>query len=105
METAVKENRVNIAIANTQTHKNSFSAWLQEAESARFAIIPILLVVIVCLGGVATAFGAASDTFQLALIVFPTITALAFTLAVAPMKLIFWVSAISVLCDIAVFLM
>jgi len=71
----------------------------EKAEQSRFAIIPALLIIIACLGGVAAAFGAGDSTFQLALTSFPTIISLAFVLGVAPMKAIVYLSVAAVILD------
>jgi|GEM_PF-1566771 len=71
-------------------------------EAGRFAIIPMLLIITACIGGIAAAFGAAGSTFQLALTAFPTIISLALVLAVAPMKAILYLSAVSLLLDLLV---
>ena len=71
-------------------------------EAGRFAIIPMLLIVTACTGGIAAAFGAAGSTFQLALTAFPTILSLALVLGVAPMKAIVYLSAVSLLLDLLV---
>jgi hypothetical protein len=73
-------------------------------ENSRFVIIPMLLIIIGCCGGIAAGFGAGDDAFQLALTSFPTIIALAFVLGVAPMKAIIYLSAAALLLDAFVLL-
>jgi hypothetical protein len=93
--------KVKTAAAQNPSTQSEF--W-KRAEFNRFGIIPMLLVFLVCMGGIATAYGAGSDTMLLSLVVFPTIIGLALVLAVAPMRYIIWVSAIAVLLDLVVLL-
>jgi hypothetical protein len=98
----------------TQTIDRDFSkaaAVAAEKESLwkfldhnRFGIIPILLTVLGCLGGIAVAFGAGADLFRLSLVAFPTIITLALVLAVAPMKMISWATFIALVLDVAILL-
>lgn len=101
MDTAIKSQAISSKKENVQTVSNN--PFWEKVEFNRFGIIPMLLVVITCLGGIAVAFGAGSDTFELALVVFPTIIALALVLAVAPMRLIIWTSAIALIFDLLIF--
>jgi hypothetical protein len=104
METIIKSHRVKIAVttANAEIRTSSAAGFWQRIEFMRFGIIPMLLVVVACMGGIAAAFGAKDDAVKLGLIAFPTILTLAFTLAVAPMRVIVWSGIISVLIQIAV---
>lgn len=100
METIVNKNAV-VTADKTKSEKMNF--W-DNLEFKRFSVIPMLLIVIGCLGGLSAAFGAMGSTVKLALLAFPTIISLAFMLAVAPMRIIVWTSAIAVLLDILIIL-
>jgi hypothetical protein len=101
METTMKSNH-GIASKKTEKKEKAVSPIWQQAETRRFAIISMLLTVLGCIGGIAAAFGAHGDPFRLSLVAFPTIIALALTLAVAPMRLIIYVSAIAISLDLVV---
>lgn len=95
-------NLANSSATKTNDTKKMTDFW-EKAEYNRFGIIPMVLLIISCLGGIAAAFGAGSNSFQIALIIFPTILSLAFMLAVAPMRIIFWTSACALFFDVLVF--
>jgi hypothetical protein len=108
MDTLIKTHSINVYVkAETAKVKStlarSISEFWEDAESNRFGIIPVLLVIIAGLGGVAVSFGAHDNTLKLTIVVFPSIISLAFILAVAPMRLIIWVSVFSILLDLLVF--
>ena len=71
-----------------------------DAEFNRFGIIPILLLVVSCLGGIAVYSGALLSTWQLIATVVPTMATLTFILAVAPMKLILNTGALASLISV-----
>lgn len=103
MDTTMKSYQNNVSV-NTKTSSSiSSSNFWTRLEFNRFGIIPMLLVFITCLGGIAVAFGAGSDTLKLSMVVFPTIISLALVLGVAPMRLILWTSIIAVVLDLMVF--
>jgi hypothetical protein len=100
METLIKS--TNLKVKDTNQVKTQSLFW-NNIEFNRFGIIPIILLIIGCIGGIAAAYGAQSDLVKLSMIAFPTIIALAMVLAVAPMRVIVFVSAIALLLDILVF--
>ncbi|MFL5754094.1 MAG: hypothetical protein ACJ76F_11850 [Bacteroidia bacterium] len=99
METTMKSSH-GLAAQRTEKKEKTVSTIWQKAESSRFAIIPILLTVLGCIGGVAAAFGAHGDPFRLSLVAFPTIISLALMLAVAPMRLIIYLSTLAIVLDL-----
>ena len=102
MDTLIKTHQVSV-FAKTETSKvNSTSEFWEKVEFCRFGIMPMLLVIIGCMGGFAAGFGAQADVFKLATIAFPTIIALAFMLAVAPMRIIISLSAFALFLDLLV---
>ncbi len=99
----------NPRTANAPSTSRNTKSLLSESqwnllEARRFAVVPTLLIIIACVGGVAAAFGTGGSTIQLALIVFPTMVSLAFILGVAPMKSIVYLCAASIVLDIFVLL-
>jgi hypothetical protein len=106
METSLKPSYLNSSISvNNKKEPSIFSKLFNDAEKNRFGIIPILIVVIACIGGFAAAFGADNSTIQLGIIILPTVISLALTLAVAPMRTILWVSTLAVILDLIVFIL
>ena len=106
METTVKPSYVNSSVSVNKKKEESFlSKLFNDAEKNRFGIIPILIVIIACIGGFAAAFGAGDSAIKLGLIIFPTVITLAFTLAVAPMRAILWTSVLAVILDLIVFIL
>lgn len=93
----------NSAMAGSKTQsiseKKSTTFW-KDAEFNRFGIIPVLLLLVACTGGFAASFGAGDNAFRIGMVAFPSIVALSLMLAVAPMRLIFWSSAIAIILDL-----
>jgi hypothetical protein len=83
----------------THLHKKYPHFWMQ-AERYRFGIIPVVILLMGCVSGLAVAFGAKGNPFQLALVVVPSVLTLALILAVAPMRLIIYVTAIAIVLDL-----
>jgi hypothetical protein len=104
MDTFIHTSNVTIAKSIVTIKKNKLSEFWADSESNRFGIIPILVVVIACIGGITAAYGTYSDTFRLALVVFPTIISLALVLAVAPMRWILSISTLAILIDLLLFI-
>ncbi|HRG53386.1 MAG TPA: hypothetical protein PLL00_11170 [Bacteroidia bacterium] len=106
METTIKTSNLQSSrTVNSKDESSFFATLFNDAEKNRFGIIPILIIVIACIGGFTAAFGAGDSAFELGLVIFPTVIALALTLAVAPMRLILWVSTLSILIDLIVFIL
>lgn len=96
-----------VEIQNQRTHQvvqktNTTSSFWSSIEFNRFGIIPILLTLIGCAGGIAAGFGAKNDIFRLALIAFPTAIVLALILAVSPMRTITRASIIALVLDLII---
>lgn len=92
------EKRAEKATASAKTNSNFW----QQMEFMRFGIIPMQLVILGCVSGIAAAFGAQADTLKLALVAFPTIIALALTLAVSPMRIIILATISAIVLDLIV---
>lgn len=86
-------------IANTQS--STWNRLVAYGEENRFGLICLALLVVGCLGGVTMALGAAHSTALLIGIVVPTMATLSLLLAVAPIKLIYYVFFVTVLIDIS----
>lgn len=99
METTIKVNQTKTLLGVKQATASNL--W-KNAEFNRFGIIAILVLVIGCAGGIAAAFGAQADALKIGLVAFPSIITLALILAVAPMRAIFFASAIAFILDIVI---
>ena len=97
METTLKNPAT--AIAQTAPEKEATGFWAT-MEFNRFGILPILLLIIGCVGGIAAGFGAFDDLLRISLVAFPTIISLALVLAVAPMRVVFFSAAVALICDV-----
>jgi hypothetical protein len=71
-----------------------------ESEYNRFGLIALLILLVGCLGGITVGMGAIKDTWELILVVLPTMLTLSLLLAVAPMKWIYRAASISVAIDV-----
>jgi hypothetical protein len=71
-----------------------------ESEYNRFGLIPILILLVGCLGGIAVGMGAIKDTWALILVVFPTMLTLSLLLAVSPMKWIYKATSFTLVIDL-----
>lgn len=82
-----------------KTHKTDEDALLRklfgEYEFNRYGIISMILIAVVCLGGVGVALGGLSSAVVLALLLIPTMATLTFILAVAPMRWILYTALAS----------
>ncbi len=72
------------------------------AEFNRYSIISAILLIVGCLGGLTVGFGAIDHTIQLILVVVPTMATLSFLLALAPMKQVLGLAAITVIIDVII---
>ena len=71
-------------------------------EMNRMGIISIVLLIIGCLGGMTVGLGAIHHTWQLFLVVLPTMLTLSFLIAVAPIKQILNLALVTVIIDIII---
>jgi hypothetical protein len=86
---------------NTQKHTTDLDKRL---EANRHGLICMIILIVGCMGGVATGFRAVENVLLLSIVVIPTMTTLSLLLAVAPMKWILRAAVITVLVDIFVLL-
>jgi hypothetical protein len=70
------------------------------AEFNRYSIISGVLLIVGCLGGLTVGMGAIDHTYQLILVVVPTMITLSLLLALAPMKQVLNAAVITILIDV-----
>lgn len=74
----------------------------KELEKSRFAVSPLLLVILASVGGIAAGFGINDSTLELTIVAIGTVVPLALLLAVSPMKPVFYLSILAVVLDLLV---
>jgi hypothetical protein len=74
--------------------------YLSDSEFNRFGLICLILTIVGCLGGATVGLGAINSTLALIVVVVPTMITLSLLIAVAPMRAIIGVGAITVLIDL-----
>ena len=100
MNTQTHFSNATIANADTQSvQKKTLTDFWKDVEFNRFGITPVLLLLVACIGGFAASYGAGDSAFRLGMVAFPSMVALALILAVAPMRIIFWSTAIAIILD------
>ena len=76
------------------------SAFWDNLEKSRFGYMPMILLVIAVLGGLAAAFALKMNIWALFAVVFPTIICFCFMLAMMPMRVIIRTAAVAVVIDL-----
>ena len=71
-------------------------------DANRHGLISVIILIIGCLGGITVGYRAIESVISLSLVVLPTMTTLSLLLAVAPMKWIIRMAAVSVVIDLLV---
>ena len=105
METTIQSSIASGSVHSELTKVTSaFTAFLNSLEEARFAVAPMLLVVMVCLGGIAAAFAAQISQLQLMAVSLTTVAIEVVVIALVPMRTIFWFTVIALLVDLFVFI-
>lgn len=84
--------------ATTATH-----VW-EEPEFNRFGFVALLLVVMVCTGGLAAAVAVNGAAWKLMTVAFAAVVVQFLVMTVAPMRLIVFAAALALLADLVVFL-
>ena len=105
MNTTIQKTHVIVSSNPVTIQKKSLNYFFNKCEENRFGIVPILLTIIACIGGITAAYATNGNTLRLGLVIFPTILSLALILGVAPMKWILWLSTSAVVIDILLFLL
>ena len=101
METTVSSSAA-FTHSKSTSHAPVQSKFWDMLEFNRFGVIAMLLTIVGCVGGIAVAYGAHNELFQIALVAFPTIITLALILAVAPMRLLVWLTGLALVIDMLV---
>lgn len=101
------QNHVNasaktITVANVETKNKTVSDFWEKAEFSRFAITPMILIIVACVGGIAAAVGIQQSAFKLAVVALTTAGVEACILAVTPMRVIIIGSIISLIVSLLV---
>ena len=71
-------------------------------EENRLGIISVVLLVTGCVGGITVGLGAVHHTWQLFLVVLPTMTTLSFLIALAPLKQILNLGVVTIIIDLVI---
>jgi hypothetical protein len=106
MNTAFKTQTLHAGSKSVAKTQAKTSAFWQSMEYNRYGLTPIIIIAVICLGSVAA--GVANTTMDAAKIVTVSMAAvltLTSILAVLPMKVIAYLSALSILIDLAVILL
>jgi hypothetical protein len=74
-------------------------------EINRYAVISAVLLIVGCMGGLTVGYGAINHTWQLIVVIIPTMTTLSLLLAVSPVKWILNMAVISVLINTIILLL
>lgn len=96
METLIKPQFLNVRDEKKTSSFELKINW-ENAETNRFGIVPMLLVVVACMGGLAVGFGARENEWEIALATLPTMVTLTAILSVAPMRFTVWSSIITLI--------
>lgn len=75
-----------------------------DLEHNRFAIISVVLLIVGCLGGLTVGYGAINHTWQLILIVVPTMATLSLLLSVSNLKYILTMATVSTVINVILLL-
>jgi hypothetical protein len=91
---------------NTEVTTNGFwdKIFKGELEENRFAIISMVLLFVGCLGGLTVGYGAIHHTWQLIVVVIPTMVTLSLLLAVSPLKLILNMATATIVINVSILL-
>ncbi|HET7819087.1 MAG TPA: hypothetical protein VFL70_07240 [Bacteroidia bacterium] len=106
METMIKSTATNISIndelSNATTVLTKNKVW-EELEAARFAVTPMLLIIMACIGGVAAAYAVQGNEVMLLATAVSTMFVEILIVALAPMQMICLASAIALIIDFSVY--
>jgi hypothetical protein len=91
-------------MSEAKTNENGFwdKMFGGELEINRFAIISAVLLIVGCMGGLTVGFGAIHHTWQLIVVIIPTMTTLSLLLAVGPLKTILNFAVLTVCINLIV---
>jgi hypothetical protein len=106
METMIKSTATNISINHELSNSTATliqnKVW-EELEAARFAITPMLLIIMACIGGVSAAYAVQVSEVMLLATAVSTMFVEILIVALAPMQMICLASAIALAIDTSVY--
>ena len=105
MATITTDTKILVATAQKQktAARTSVRFW-EELEFNRFGFVALLLVVMVCTGGLAAAVAIGGSEWKLMAVAFCTVAVQFLVMIIAPMRAIVVATAIALLVDLFVFL-
>ena len=106
MNTAIKTHQPFLSATVTERTKTIswFTQLMEDFETNRFGIAPMLLVAMACLGGIASGFAVKGAEWELMAVAVSTAMVEILIIALAPARMIFWFSVIAFLVDLYVFI-
>lgn len=78
----------------------NISEFDKKLNANRHGLICIVILIVGCMGGIATGYRAVDSALELSFVVIPTMVTLSLLLAVAPMRWILKAAATSVIIDL-----
>lgn len=100
MSTTIEHKSPSLSIHRDKAENKQPSTFWKNAEFDRFGYIPILLILLGCIGGFAAALTLGGSMVALLCITITSCVALAMMLAGAPMKIILGSAALAILIDL-----
>jgi hypothetical protein len=103
MSATTQPGYAHISVATTRKNNTASGRIWTELELNRFGFVSLLLVVMVCLGGIAAAVAVNGAAWKLPAVAFATVAIEFLVMAVAPMRVIVPAAAIALLINVLVF--
>ena len=105
MDTLIQSNTETFSAKaeNAQTQSKVSSA-LSELEANRFGFMPLLLIIMACLGGITAAFAAQGSDLKLMAVAITSTFVEILIIALAPIRLILIASLIAFIVNLLVFI-
>jgi|SRR5688572_5954880 len=102
METSIQAQKIsNVAVAEAKTASvNKLDEFWSTLEYNRFGMVPVLIVIVACVGGIAAAFAIQMSPIRLATVVFSTGLTEAFILGMLPMRTVVITAVVSLLVSL-----
>ncbi len=104
----MKDTTIETGDAEITTESQISRSWANIWEGAEFRRMfecPLILILVAILGAMSVGFGAWGSTFQTAIVMVSAMAALSSIMAVAPMRVIYIISGISLVIDLLVVLL
>ena len=103
METLTNSGTFVSADAETKTVAGTSDYW-ETLEATRYGFAPLILLIIACLGGIAAAFAVQDSEVKLLAVAATTTFVEVLIIAIAPMRMIVYASALALIVDLMVFI-